>query len=761
VSNLKKAVLLLLALAIGLLFSCAGRKEKIIPQETAAVDPNAWKRSEKAMGFDYDADKLHYELVWSDEFDYEGPPDPAKWTCETGGHGWGNNELEYYTNGKNVRVDGQKMIIEARQEQFENRDVTSTRIITKNKGDWLYGKIEVSAKIPRGLGTWPAIWMLPTDWEYGNWPNSGEIDIMEHVGYDYNTIHTTVHTGAYNHSIGTQKGKSAVYKNVDTEFHLYSIEWLPDKIRFFVDQQEQYVFDPSKLITAATYKQWPFDKRFHLLINLAFGGNWGGAKGVDYGSLPATMEVDYVRVYQSPEITALAAAKTLSISGNVDVYLTTKQESMFVKKESLLPAVKGEGIYVDIEVDVSRRFQKIDGFGASFTDSSAYLINQKLDSETKEELMVRLFDPKEGIGLSFTRQPMGASDYARSIYSFDDMPRGETDPDLAHFSIDHDRADIIPLLKRAKELNPELLITASPWSPPGWMKTSDSMIGGSLRPEFYDVYAEYFVRYIKAYRDEGLDIYAVTPQNEPQYVPKHYPGCGMDAKAQAAFIQRSLGPAFRSNALGTKILGWDHNWDVTDYAETLLKSGAAEYLDGIAWHWYGGDAAAQSKVREQFPNTEVYFTEGSGGEWIPPFADAFMAFMVNGIKILNNYSRSLVFWNMALDEVNGPVVPGFGRSTCRGIVKINQGTGELTYNLDYYALAHFSQFIRPGAERVFAETKGKVYVTAFLNRDNTLAIVAANDDKGGKPLRFTACGQSFALDLPGKSAATLVMKLEG
>jgi glucosylceramidase len=291
------------------------------------------------------------------------------------------------------------------------------------------------------------------------------------------------------------------------------------------------------------------------------------------------------------------------------------------------------------------------------------------------------------------------------------------------------------------------------------MKTSDAMIGGSLRRDCYDVYAQYFVNYIKGYEAEGLDIYAITPQNEPLYVPGHYPGNGMDALPQAAFIGNSLGPAFRENNMSAKILCYDHNWDVTNYAETVLGLGAAQYIDGVAWHWYGGDPVSQTKVFEQFPNTEVYFTEGSGGEWIPPFDDAFMAFMVNGIKIVNNYARSLVFWNMALDENNGPVVPGFGRSTCRGIVTIDQETGELTYNLDYYALAHFSQFIRPGATRVFAESRGKIYALACLNTDNTLVIVAANDDRGSRPVRFTVGGQSFALELPGKSAATLVTRL--
>ncbi|MDR0553234.1 MAG: hypothetical protein LBG76_00335 [Treponema sp.] len=446
---------------------------------------------------------------------------------------------------------------------------------------------------------------------------------------------------------------------------------------------------------------------------------------------------------------------------NVEWYLSVcsgnAAGAFFKRQEDLTPGEKQSGIFVDIAVDADTRFQEIDGFGASFTDSSAYLINQKLDAKTKEALLEKLFHPEKGIGLSFTRQPMGSSDFARTIYSFDDMPAGAEDFDLARFSIEHDTKDIIPLLKKARELNPELFIMASPWSPPGWMKTSGSMIGGSLRRECYNAYAEYFVKYIKAYEAEGLAVYAVTPQNEPLYIPGHYPGSGMDAVSQAAFIEQSLGPAFRRNGITAKILCYDHNWDNADYAETVLGSGAAEYTAGTAWHWYGGDASAQSAVREKFPNSEVYFTEGSGGEWIPPVTDAFMTIMVQGIKVINHYGRSFVLWNMALDETNGPVVPGFGRSTCRGLVTVNQATGELTYNLDYYALAHFSRFIRPGARRVFAENKGAVHAAACLNRDGTLVIVAANDDRGSKPVRFTVYGQRFNVELPGKSAGTWVV----
>jgi glucosylceramidase len=445
-----------------------------------------------------------------------------------------------------------------------------------------------------------------------------------------------------------------------------------------------------------------------------------------------------------------------NIAGPIDYYLTTGQDYMFVKQAA--PGTdKGEPA-VELGIDVSRRFQPIDGFGASFTDASAFIMNRKLDDKAKEDLMIKLFDPRDGIGLSFTRQPMGSSDYARDFYSFNDIPAGEEDFALARFSIDHDKEDVIPLIKQALKLNPDLKLMSSPWSPPAWMKTSGAMIGGTLRKDCYKTYAEYFVRYIKAYQEAGLEIYAVSPQNEPLYVPKNYPGCGMDAETQAEFINDYLGPAFRKNKFTTKILCYDHNWDVTDYADVVLSHPAAQYIDGVAWHWYAGDPAVQAQIAEKFPGKEVYYTEGSGGEWIAPFDNAFMSFMVKGIKSVNNYTRCLVFWNMALDEKNGPTVPNFGKSTCRGLVKISQG--EVTYNLDYYALAHFSRFIRPGAERVFAESKGDIYTLACVNKDNTLAIVAANDGKKNQALRFTLGQQHCSLDLPKKSAATLVLRLE-
>ncbi len=236
-----------------------------------------------------------WALVWSDEFNYTGVPDNSKWGYDIGGGGWGNNELQYYTDrSENARVENGSLIIEAKKETYSGKDYTSTRLISKNKGDWLYGKFEIRAKLPEGRGTWPAIWMLPTDWEYGDWPGSGEIDIMEHVGYDQGTIHGTVHTQSYNHSIGTQKSATVQSNDVSSAFHTYSLIWTPFKIDVFMDNVKYYTFINEN----NSFAEWPFDKRFHLIMNIAVGGDWGGVQGVDDSIFPQTLAVDYVRVYE-------------------------------------------------------------------------------------------------------------------------------------------------------------------------------------------------------------------------------------------------------------------------------------------------------------------------------------------------------------------------------------------------------------------------------------------------------------------------------
>ena len=233
--------------------------------------------------------------VWQDEFNYTGLPDSTRWGFDTGGHGWGNNERQYYTSSiNNARVANGVLTITALREEKEEKQYTSARLVSKNKGDFLYGRVEARAKLPAGRGTWPAIWMLPTDQHYGGWPASGEIDIMEHVGYDPGKVHVTVHTEAYNHSKGTQKGKNKAVPTAMTAFHLYRVDWTPDSILGFIDDEPVFSFQNEGNGSAT----WPFDKRFHLLLNLAIGGNWGGAQGVDDAIFPARFEVDYVRVYK-------------------------------------------------------------------------------------------------------------------------------------------------------------------------------------------------------------------------------------------------------------------------------------------------------------------------------------------------------------------------------------------------------------------------------------------------------------------------------
>jgi beta-glucanase (GH16 family) len=240
------------------------------------------------------------QLNWADEFDYSGLPDSTKWSYDVGDGcpavcNWGNQELQYYTKStmKNARVEHGKLIIEAHREKIKHYNYSSARLVTKNKGDWQYGRIEVKAKLPSGRGTWPAIWMLPTEAAYGGWPQSGEIDIMEHVGHEPQIIYGSVHTKSYHHSIGTQKTAGIYLPDAESNFHIFAIEWSEDKIEFFVDDIPYFSFTDE----GTGWKEWPFDRKFHLILNLAVGGTWGGEQGVDDTIWPQRMEVDYVRVY--------------------------------------------------------------------------------------------------------------------------------------------------------------------------------------------------------------------------------------------------------------------------------------------------------------------------------------------------------------------------------------------------------------------------------------------------------------------------------
>ncbi|MFT4032308.1 MAG: glycoside hydrolase family 16 protein [Siphonobacter sp.] len=254
------------------------------------------QKPETSIGYEFETTP-----VWADEFEERGLPDSNKWGYEVGGNGWGNNELQFYTDkrSENARVEGGKLIIEARKEDFQEKNYTSARLTTKGKADWTYGRFVIRAKLPKGRGTWPAIWMLASQQLYGSayWPDNGEIDIMEHVGYDPGVVHATVHTKAFNHIAGTQRGDTLTITDAMTNFHDYVLEWTPDYIRAFVDTTQYFEFRN----TQKGWQEWPYDKPEYLLLNIAVGGNWGGQKGVDDTIFPQRMEIEYVRVYRLKE----------------------------------------------------------------------------------------------------------------------------------------------------------------------------------------------------------------------------------------------------------------------------------------------------------------------------------------------------------------------------------------------------------------------------------------------------------------------------
>jgi glucosylceramidase len=410
-----------------------------------------------------------------------------------------------------------------------------------------------------------------------------------------------------------------------------------------------------------------------------------------------------------------------------------------------------------VTVNAAKKYQTIDGFGASLTDSSAWLLYTKLTPEQRKQTMTDLFDPKQGIGLNFLRQPMGASDLALNDYSYDDMPAGQTDPELKHFSVDHDNAYILPLLREALAINPQIKVMATPWSPPGWMKTTDSLIGGTLKADAYAPLAQYFVKFIQAYQSAGVPMYAITTQNEALFTPKDYPGMLFPPEAQAKFLRENLGPALEAADLHPKVMVYDHNWDHAEYPTTVLNDpAAAKYAAGVAWHCYGGNVEAQSKVHEQFPEKDVWETECSGGTWQQEKALQAEAWLI--IESTRNWAKSVILWNMALDQHNGPNTGGC--HTCRGVVTVDTSKTPaiVTKNGDYYALGHATKFLRAGAMRIDSNNfeNEKLLNVAFQNPDGSVVLMVLNNGSKSQQFSVAEAGTSFSYTLRVGSLVTFV-----
>jgi glucosylceramidase len=413
-----------------------------------------------------------------------------------------------------------------------------------------------------------------------------------------------------------------------------------------------------------------------------------------------------------------------------------------------------------IYVDDRKTYQQMLGFGAAMTDASAHLIRQ-MTAPRRDALLGDLFGrngANAGIGLSFLRVPMGASDFSMREYSYDDMAPGQSDSTLRNFSIDVDRAEKIPLLRNALAINPETTVMASPWSPPGWMKSTRSLIKGTLLPKYYDSFADYFVRFIRAYDSASVPIYAITLQNEPNFEPDNYPGMSLPAAARARVIADHMGPRFASEGIHTLIWDWDHNWDTPQSPlEVLADSGARKYVQGVAWHCYNGDVSAQSQVRDAHPNKDVYFSECSGGEWSPRFAENLKWFAANLIiGATRNWARAVALWNLALDEKYGPHLGGCGN--CRGVVTIDSRTGDYTRNIEYYVLGHASKFVRSGAYRIASENPDTTLRSvAFRNAsrgDSSRVLIVLNSGNRARAVRVSSGGESFRVEMPAVSLAT-------
>jgi len=442
-----------------------------------------------------------------------------------------------------------------------------------------------------------------------------------------------------------------------------------------------------------------------------------------------------------------------------EVWLTRGDRTKLLSKGSDLPIFNTKtSDWPIINVDTTFLHQTIDGYGAALTGSSAYLMNRHLSPQARQALINDLFDPEEGIGISFVRLTMGASDFSLSDFSYNDLPPGRTDFALENFSLSQDLYDVVPVMQEILAVSPDLKIMGSPWSPPAWMKTGGSMIGGRLRHDCYDVYARYFVRYVQEMRARGITIHSVTPQNEPLFFTATYPCMEMQASEQLVFVRDYLGPHFAAAGLKTKIIIYDHNWDITDYAISILNDPVARnFIAGTAFHGYGGHVSAMSVVHDAHPDKELHFTEISGGGWATDFASNLMWYMQNiFIGTARNWSRSAMMWNLALNENHGP--QNNGCRNCRGVVTIHENTGQITLNEEYYAIGHFSKFVRPGARRVgllMPQGLTNIDAVAFINNNGGKVIIAANYSDDFKTFSVRQGERMFNYSLPGKSVATI------
>ena len=438
----------------------------------------------------------------------------------------------------------------------------------------------------------------------------------------------------------------------------------------------------------------------------------------------------------------------------VNSWMTTGDQSKLLQQQPAVSFGANSGGGTTINVNEGTTYQTIDGFGASLTGSSAYLLNQKMSAGQRDALLNDLFTGS-GIRLSFLRHSMGASDFTPyGNYTYDDKPSGQTDANLTSFGLGKDLTDVVPMFKAIRGKNGNLKIMGTPWTAPTWMKEVPTQWnGGWLNTAYYQTYANYFVKYVQAMQAQGLPVYAVTLQNEPLYAAP-YVSMRMDPGNQAAFLKNNIGPAFRNAGLNTKLIAYDHNWDRPDYPNAIFADAdAAQYAAGSAFHAYGGTVSQQTTTHNAYPNKDIWFTEISGTVGSSFAGDLKWHLSNIIIGTTRNWAKSALEWNLALDQNNGPIN---GTCTdCRGVVTINNSTGNVTRNVEYYALGHASKFVDPGAVRVASDSQsGGLETVAFRNPDGSKVLIALNNGGGASTFKVVWNGQSFTYTLPAGAVAT-------
>ena len=439
---------------------------------------------------------------------------------------------------------------------------------------------------------------------------------------------------------------------------------------------------------------------------------------------------------------------------NIDAWLTKADETIKLQKQtSILAFTTASNSFQNIEIDPSKTYQNIDGFGYTLTGGSVEVINQ-LSASKKEALLQELFGNGENsIGISYLRLSIGASDLNSSVFSYDDLPAGQTDITLSQFSLSKDQA-LVDMLKKILTTNPNIKIIATPWSPPVWMKDNGSSKGGSLKPEYYGVYAQYFVKYIQEMKKNGITIDAVTPQNEPLH-PGNNPSMYMTAEQQRDFIKNNLGPAFQTASLSTKIIAYDHNCDKPEYPLTILAdTEASKFVDGSAFHLYAGNILVLNNVHNAYPNKNVYFTEQWTGSTGAFSGDLLWHTKNVVIGSMRNWSKIALEWNLANDASFGPHTPG-GCTECKGAITINNSE-TFTRNVGYYIIAHASKFVPQNSVRIASTQPGNLATVAFKREDGKLVLIVENDGNNAESFNIRINGKIATLSLEAGAVGTYI-----